>query len=206
MGFQQIPKTIYSNVLDGKMSIRVQAGTPGAITRINKKGAQVHELRYDQLTGDLVGFSHRTGEFGIEFLIDLEDEGKRYQIQVPWDSRYTKEFLKCCPKFNLNLPLSFRPYRFQDEQKADRFINGWVIYQNGNRVPSAYDPAILPRFEEVTFKGKKVWDDSKHMNFLWDRGYAWALKAGLFNTVAEASDRTEVDPSDAMDAIPPEYS
>ena len=206
MGFQQVPKNRYINVLDGKMSIKVQAGTPGAISRINKNGKQVHEMRYDQFTGDLVGFSHRTGEFGIQFLIDLEDEGNRYQIEIPWDSRHTKEFLKCCPKFNLELPVTFRPYRFEDETKADRFISGWIILQNGIRVPSAYDPALLPRFEKMSYKGKEVWDDSKHMNFLWDRGYAWALQAGLFNTVAEGHDKAEVDPSDAMDAIPPEYS
>jgi hypothetical protein len=209
MGFGNRIKTTYVNVLDGKISIRVEKGTPGSINRINKKGKEVSELRYDEYTGHLVGFSHRNNPHGgIDFLIDLEDSGNRVQVQVPWDSRYTKTFLNCCHNLNIREPITFRPYKFPSEEDPTRMITGWTMAQGRQKIAPKFAKEQLPRFKEVVFKGKKVWDDTEHMGFLWDAAYSWALKAGLFNTLPEQTEPTGQDhdgSGNPIDDLPPEF-
>lgn len=210
MGLQNRELKTYVNILDGKMSIKVRPGTPGALQRENKKKAIVHELRYDQISGFLTGFNHRTGEFGVEFLIDLLDDGTAYQIQVPWSSRHTKCFLVSCPNIDLKLPVTIRPYKFEPPDKKGKSISGLNVIQAGQKLPPAWAKERIPpmvklldiRGRPVLENGIQKWDSSDQMSFLWDSANSWATKAGLFNTLPEEAHQ-EAQPQE--DDLPEDF-
>lgn len=193
MGLESRQLKTYVNVLDGKMSIKVRPGTPGAVSRENKKKVIVHEMRYDQISGYLTGFNHRQGGFGTELLIELEDNGTNYQVQVPWSSRHTKCFLVTCPNIDIKKPITIRPYKFEDEKVKGKFISGMTILQDGQKLVPAFAKERIPpmtklvdqRGRPVLINGVQPWNDQDQMAFLWDHANSWATKAGLFNTLPE---------------------
>jgi hypothetical protein len=210
MGLSNREHTTYVNVLDGQISIRAKEGAPGAIKRENKNGKIVWEMRYDQIEGFLVGFSHRTNPYkSVDFLIDLEDGGRRYQLQVPWSSSHTKEFLNCCYSINLKKPVTFRPYKFKPDDQPDKVKSGWTIHQSDMRLPRRYtkdSKEKMPDMVKTKFKGVEQWDDTDQMEFLWGKAYSWASNAGLFNTLPEQPSEPAGESQDYPDDLPPDFS
>jgi hypothetical protein len=155
---------IYLAVFNGKITRRVEAGTPNANQRENKNGKVVHELTYDKLSGRLSNIEFRDGDYGREIHFTLKDELDIFRLQLPYSSKVAKSIimrlLKCDLSANLEIHTGW------DKEKESTFS---YITQNGEVVKSAYtkeEPNGLPPMEQKKMKGKEVWDDSEQLEFL----------------------------------------
>jgi len=203
MGLTNRSSATYVSIYKGKVTIRVPKGTPDSVTRTNKVQKEVSELQYDQIEGELISFNHRTNAAynTIELLIDLEDAGRKYQIQVQWSSRYTREFFNVCHNIDITKPVTFRPYRFTPTDQPDKIISGWKLIQGGKNLLPKFARGQLPELEKIKYKGQDQWDDTEQMQFLWTEAWNWGSKIGLFNTVAEITD----DKLSPEDDIPEDF-
>lgn len=167
MAFGNREQGKYFNILDGRFSIRVPEGTPGAKTRVNKEGNTVHEMYHDSFTGKLVGISTKeSNQYGKSWIFSFQDGGEIYNLQLSYSNSSATAFLKMLPNIDLNKEMKLQPAvkEVDGKKKTSLFVS-----QEGQSIKHAYTKDIpngLPPMEQVTVKGQLVWDDTKRIEFL----------------------------------------
>ena len=153
----------FVNLFNGDMTIRAKNDTPGAVSRTNKKGNVVWELRFNTLTGILVGISKKdVPEAGLVWEIDFMDEkdGKIYCLNVPYGGGssfklFTKLFM--VPKLD-------RAVEIQTSLKDER--TQFFVKQDGTSMKALWtkdNKRGLPDLKKIMVKGKETWDDTDQM-------------------------------------------
>lgn len=166
MGFENREGGKFFTILGGKFSERVQAGTPGAVERINKVGKTVHELFHDSFTGKLVNIRTSDGEYGKQWLFDFKDGAEIRTLQLSYSNSYAMNILKMLPNVDLTKEMKVQPSQKMEDGKAKSSL---FISQDGVTLKHAYtkdNPNGLPPMEQITIKGQLVWDDTKRLEFL----------------------------------------
>jgi len=166
MGFENKDDGNYITILGGKFCQRVNEGTEGAVTRINKLGKTVHEIFHDSFTGKLIDIKIKEGEYGKTWNFSFQDEKDVYILQLSYSNSFSTAFLKMLPNIDLTQEMKVSPSvkEVDGKNKSSLFIN-----QNGVAVKHAYtmaEPKGMPDMEQLTVKGEKIWDDTKRMIFL----------------------------------------
>ncbi len=167
MGLETRTGGNYITILGGKLCQRVQEGTEGAITRVNKIGNTVHEKFYDSFTGKLIDIKVQDGTYGKTWNFIFQDSEEPYTLQLSYSNSFSTAFLKMLPNINLALEMKLSPSVKVDENgknKSSLFIN-----QNGQPLKHAFtraEPNGMPDMEQVTVKGVLQWDDTKRLEFL----------------------------------------
>lgn len=180
-------KTIYLSVADGSIIRQHKEATEFTKERVTKTGKLVHEQKYKDLSGILVSVQTRENDFGKQWSLKFKDGEDVYIINLPYSSRYSSDFLKKLPNIDLSNVVKFAPYSFADKQ-TQKQITGITLYQNGNKVESAYtkdNPNGLPQMKQIKVKGVTTWDDTDMMEFLEQK------TASLFSNQSTANDIAE---------------
>ena len=156
----------YITILGGKFCQRVQEGTEGAITRVNKINNTVHEKFYDSFTGKLESIQVKDGNYGKTWNFGFRDQEELYILQLSYSNSFSTAFLKILPNIDLTQEMKVSPSmkEVDGKNKSSLFVN-----QNGVALKHAYtrdNPNGMPDMEQVTVKGELVWDDTKRMEFL----------------------------------------
>jgi hypothetical protein len=163
---------IFLSVADGKIVQRVSEGTPGAHPRAKKDGKIVHEMRYANISGQLVGISVRSNDYQgteiKEWQFDINDGDDNYQVQMMYDSRYATSllFALCNPVVDFAQPITITPWMkvIGDKKKMSCYLK-----QGDNPIEWLFtrdEPNGLPDLAKVMFKGKETWDSYDRMVFL----------------------------------------
>lgn len=168
MALEQRSGGTYITVYQGKFCQRVDKGTEGAKSRINKMNKEVWELFYDSFTGVLFDIKVRDSEYGKTWNIIFKDGEEFYTIQLPYSGAMSSAFLKMLPNIDVSRPIQLSPQQKEvdGKTKSSLFIN-----QNGTHIKHAYTrdvPNGLPPLKKITVKGKETWDDSDQLEFLFD--------------------------------------
>tara|TARA_Y100000310_G_scaffold278929_1_gene297737 strand:+ start:346 stop:942 length:597 start_codon:yes stop_codon:yes gene_type:complete len=160
----------FVTIVGGKWTLRVPEGTEGAVPRELTKGAnkgkEVHELYFDHLDGSLVGAELKTGQFGTDLCLDIEDEGVVYNAQMAAESDFFASFAKCCENIDPNKQL----FLGLGQPKGEGFPYLYV-QSDGKQLTSNYtkdNPNGCPPWEKKEKMGKVVWDRDAQNNFLYD--------------------------------------
>jgi len=156
----------YITILGGKFCVRVQAGTPGAIERVNKVGKTVHEVFYDSFTGKLINIRTKDSEYGKQWEFDFRDGADVYTLQLSYSNSYATNLLKILPNVDLNEEMKVQPSQKIEDGKTKSSL---FVSQNGVTLKHAYTkdtPNGLPPMVETTVRGQKVWDDTDRLEFL----------------------------------------
>jgi len=166
MGLEQRSEGKYITILGGRFCQRVQEGTEGAITRVNKIGNTVHEKFYDSFTGKLEKIEVKDGNYGKTWNFGFRDREDLYTLQLSYSNSFSTAILKQLPNVDLTQEMKVTPMvkEVDGKTKSSLFIN-----QNGVALKHAYtrdNPNGMPDMEQVTVKGELVWDDTKRMEFL----------------------------------------
>lgn len=167
MGLETRTGGNYITILAGKLCQRVQEGTEGAITRVNKIGNTVHEKFYDSFTGKLIDIKVTDGTYGKTWNFIFQDQEDPYTLQLSYSNSFSTAFLKMLPNIDLTQEIKLSPSVKVDENgknKSSLFIN-----QNGKALKHAFTRALpngMPDMEQVTVKGVLQWDDTKRLEFL----------------------------------------
>lgn len=167
MGLENKQSGNYITIYNGKFSQRVQAGTQGAVERVNKLGNTVHEKFYDRFTAKLVGIKTQDGgAYGKNWVFSFRDSKEVYHLQLSYSNSFATSFLKMLPNIDVSKEMTLSPSvkEVDGKNKSSLFVN-----QDGNPIKHAYTkdaPNGLPQMEQVQVKGQMVWDDTARLNFL----------------------------------------
>lgn len=166
MGLEKRAEGNFITIYAGKLCQRVQEGTEGAITRVNKIGNTVHEKFYDSFVGKLESIQVRDGSYGKTWNFGFRDNEELYILQLSYSNSFSSAFLKQLPNVDLSQEMKISPSVKEEDGKkrSSLFIN-----QNGVALKHAFtraEPNGMPDMEQVTVKGELIWDDTKQMVFL----------------------------------------
>lgn len=205
MGLQsyQGSGTTYLNVANGKLV--QQHKEPNATTseRVNKVGKVVHEQKHDMLIGKLTGLETKEDNYGKRWLFNVQDdEGVKFQVQMPYSGRYSTSLLKALPNIDLSEDVKIFPWEMQDKNDAAKKISGITLYQKDakeswSKILPAYtrdEPNGLPEMKKLKVKGKDTWDDTDMCSFLEDaaKSQFLAFYGKKHETKKEASGQKQV--------------
>lgn len=161
------PQKNYFNIVEGKLTIRVPEGTPNALTRVNKIGKTVHEVKHDSFTGKIASITTSVSPYGKNWEIDFKaNDESIWTLQLGYSSSFAKALLKKLPNINLDQEMTVSPFSGEIDNKK---ISTITVYQNGTKVEPFYNkenPNGLPQMELITVKGVETWDDTKQLQFL----------------------------------------
>lgn len=159
----------YLSIYQGKFAQRVTKDTEGAELRTLKTGKEVYEIYWGDLSGIIkrIEISEHS-EYGKQWKITIQDVEERYVFQMPYTSGYAKAFLYRIESVNLAEELMLCPYYIEYDEGKYRALMG--IFQDGKKISSNYlkenDYNGMPPSEEKIVDNKKVWDNTKKMEFL----------------------------------------
>lgn len=161
------PQKNYFNIVEGKLTIRVPEGTPNALTRVNKIGKTVHEVKHDSFTGKIASITTSVSPYGKNWEIDFKaNDESIWTLQLGYSSSFAKALLKKLPNIDLTNEVTISPFSGEIDGKK---ISTITVYQNGTKVEPFYNketPNGLPQMELITVKGVETWDDTKQLKFL----------------------------------------
>lgn len=152
----------------GKIAKRVQEGTKGAVNRTGTVGSKefsVWELQFDYLEGYIKSVVLEEGKFGKQVLIGMEDEGETYTLRLKFGSAPCTTIVCRLENLDFTKKVKISPFNYLDDNNKERTQVG--VRCGGEKVVSKYTrdgEHQLPSWEQVTFKGKKQWDNTKQLN------------------------------------------
>ena len=166
MGLETRQGGKYITILGGKFCQRVEEGTEGAKTRVNKVGNTVHEKFYESFTGKLINITVQDGDYGKTWNFSFQDKEDVYTLQLSYSNSFSTAFLKMLPNIDLTKEMKVSPSTKEVDGKNK---NSLFIYQDGVALKHAFtreNPGGMPDMEQITIKGVLVWDDTKRLEFL----------------------------------------
>lgn len=166
----------FLNIADGKIvRSHKQEVKDVTVSRINKLGKQVHEEKFDSITGYIKNLTTKDeGKFdnSKQYVIEMESNGEKFFISMPYSSRYSNSFLKALPNVDLSKPVKLMPWSMVDKNDASKKITGITMWQGADfkdKILPHYTketPHGLPQMTKVMFKGKAQWDSTDMDAFL----------------------------------------
>lgn len=166
------PLKNYFNIVEGKLTIRVPEGTPNALTRTNKIGKTVHEVKHDSFTGKIDSITTSDSPYGKNWEIDFKaNDESIWTLQLGYSSSFAKALLKKLPNIDLTNDVTISPFsgEITQDDGTKKKISTITVYQNGVKIEPFYNkenPNGLPQMELITVKGVETWDDTKQLKFL----------------------------------------
>ena len=170
----------YFSVKNGKVVLSLGKEEPqvmdGVSKRVNKNGDAVYEIVNDYIAGRIVDLDLQEPpkdkpDYKELMLITMEADGVKAIVQIPFDSAYGRGFLNSAEGIDFSDPVELEPYKYTDK-KAGREKMGCSVVQYGKQLPwtmgTKATPGGVPQLEEVEFKGKKAWDNTKQLAFYHD--------------------------------------
>ena len=167
----------YYSVKNGKVVLSLGKEEPqvmeGVQMRVNKNGETVYEIVNDYIAGHIVDLDLQQPpedkpDYKELMLITMESDGTKAIVQIPFDSAYGRGFLNSASGIDFSDPVELEPYKYTDK-KAGREKMGCGVIQYGKQLPwtmgTRDNPGGVPELEEVEFKGKKAWDNTKQLAF-----------------------------------------
>lgn len=168
----------FLSVSDGKIAMRATETTAGAVKKSKKDGTPYWEVYYPAISGYLRGASKRETDWGARLVLDIEDEGTNYALEMPWSSRYSTGFFQCIPNIDVNQKIRFTPYMKMVKSDNGADVKKTMLYLSYPSVKSgdgkasnidwAYtkeNPNGCPPMIQVKVKGQMQWDDSDRQEF-----------------------------------------
>jgi hypothetical protein len=205
MGFGTKTQGKYCYIIGSKVCEKVIAGTQGAVKRLNKKNEEVYELQYDNLSGYLKSISIKDGMFGKEWLFTLEDNGEKFQLQVPYSSKQAKCILFCLPNIDLNKEIVVSPFSKEVDGKTK---SGVFVNQDREGIKWAYTkdhPNGLPQMKKIKVKGVETWDDTDQLEFL-EKSIAQIMTVDWSKVETRTQAPVEAIPSSTASSVPDDES
>jgi len=168
MGLNNGKSKTYLKISDGKVSIKVNEGSEGAIKCTNKDGSKVwYEKRHSSISGRIVGIHKRDHDFGSDLCINIEDGGERFELQMPWSSSYATGFFCSMPNIDFDSRLVINPWMkiVEDKKKTALYIKKEGEEESVKWFWTRESPGDCPPMVQIMVKGVLTWDDSARQVF-----------------------------------------
>ena len=120
-------------------------------------------FKFDELSGRVVKLEQYNKEFSgtryVGFNLFLMDDGKRFSLEMPYESQVFQRFLLVAPNIALDLPLSISAFKGKPSRAGAKDKTAVAFRQDGKNVPQFYsreDPHGMPLATQDTITG--TWD------------------------------------------------
>ena len=170
MGLNEGSNAMYIGISEGKISLRVKEGTPGAVQVVGKESGKISWVKYYRsITGYLTGLVNRQDKFNDKMYnwhLTIVDGNDTYIMQVREQSGYGRSLMKSLPNVDFNQKITFSPYLKVVEDKKRGTL---YLQQRGENVDWYFtreNPHGLPELEKrIDGRGNITYDDSAVLNF-----------------------------------------
>ena len=120
----------YLSVIGGNISQKVAAGTPGAVMRVNKKGAEVHEMIHNNgITGIVVGLVVEESDYGQQLKVTIKDVDEKFFLFFSVESKFFDSFASKIGSADLSKEITIRPFSFVPKDGDGSKISGVTLTQ-----------------------------------------------------------------------------
>ena len=160
-------KTTYLSIVGDKIVKRTSANDPNGVQRKNKNGDTVYEIPFDFVEGKIESIVVKDGDYGKQWMIQMNDGEERFTLQLSYSGGFTKTFLQTVPNIDLTKSVKLVPY--QKEVNGKKRSTLYVNQGGKESVRWAFTkdaPNGLPQMEQITIKGVLTWDDTKQLQFI----------------------------------------
>jgi len=176
------------SIANGQIVKRVEEGTPGAKSRINKVGNMVWEKFFQSVVGRITSINVEVNKFEQkEIKIGIEDEQNKAVLTVNFNSSYGRSLLEQIFNVDLTKNIIFTPWLkvTEDGKKISRL---YLSYGKGQKVEMKF-PDGTPEIKWVKVKGKDIIDSvsqAEHEAFLDEKLEEFIQKNNLHYQKSEA--------------------
>lgn len=203
----------YLKISQGRIAKRCQETDHGAIKCTNKEGNRVwFEQRFTSISGHIRNVFTRDHDYGKDLCIDILDGSDRYQLQMPYDSKYTKGFLRCLPNIDISREIYFTPWMKEVVENGATIKKTALYLSYGQGDENKIDwywtkdnPMGLPSMVQTKYKGKDVWDDTEQLAYLMaylNDTFLPKLGQSMRNESTTSSAQTDIVEYDDIDQLP----
>jgi len=130
-------KKFITVLADGKFHQSVPDGAEGAVIRTYKDKDDVEhsktELVFDEAKGMITKFYFEDGDFGKNFLIELDSDGV---IALSTAGSFGEDLMKKFPSIDRTKEVRLVPFAFEDDKGKNR--KGVTVYQDDVKVDNYY--------------------------------------------------------------------
>lgn len=119
--------------------------------------------KFDELSGRIVKLEQYNKDFGgtryVGFNLVLLDDGKRFSLEMPYESQVFQRFLLVAPNIVLGLPLSISAFKGKPQRAGGKDKTAVAFRQDGKNVPQFYsreEPHGMPLATQDPITG--TWD------------------------------------------------
>ena len=176
------------SIANGQIVKRVEEGTPGAKSRINKVGNTVWEKFFKSVVGRITSINVEVNKFEQkEIKIGIEDKQNKAVLTVNFNSSYGRSLLEQIFNVDLTKNVVFTPWLkvTEDGKKISRL---YLSYGEGKKVEMKF-PDGTPEIKWVKVKGKDIIDSvsqAEHESFLDEKLEEFIQKNNLVYQKSEA--------------------
>ena len=163
----QSVNTTYLTISEGFIVSRAKTHLSGYEPYTRKDGSIGYQRKYASVDGYLTKVELRQTDFGKRWAFTLADAGQNQQLELPYDSVYAKYIILALANdaCDYTQAITVKPYYYIPKGK-DKHSKGVTLAQNAVKVPWKYERDDLPKWNEITLKGQKTWDNSDELAFL----------------------------------------
>jgi len=152
--------SVFINIVAGKFAIKTDKSDPEAIMRINKKGEEVYERHYSIIQGKIVRLEHEKTEFGDYLSVKIKSD-KIYIFKIPAYSRLENGFLQRLPNVDLEKEVEIGLYTPENTT--------YLYMRQDGIISTAFSKEEIPKFKEITLRGKKGFDPEPAFTYLYEK-------------------------------------
>lgn len=173
MGLGNSTRSIYLQIVDGKIARRRQAPIDGVTkTRQTSTGKLVHEELFDHVSGyikDIKILPPKAGfeKFGDTLSFDIVDGDESYILQTQKDGGYSTAFFRMMMNIDFTKRTTIIPsMKMENEKKkVTMFINQAGVTGAIKHFFTKDNPQGMPGLVKVVIRGKEEWDNTDMMKF-----------------------------------------
>lgn len=170
MGFQNLDAqtTTWAKIAQGKIVLTSKVALDGYVSRTNKLGNVVYELFFESFEGKLLDIRLVEGEYGAQWHMTFDDNGKTVIITTGYENRYARTLLNRLlnKALDFNTTLTIKPYSFIPDGE-EYTLTGCNVIQYGKKLNPRFDVKTeLPPADEIIVKKQKTYNYTKQMEFL----------------------------------------
>lgn len=182
MGFTDnagTPRATYASFADGKIVVRSKQERPGYTERTTRIGTVVYEQKHGAYQGTLESIDIFENNYGLQWHFRMNDGAQTTILTDRINGSYAKGIISSLANeaYDIAQPISLEPWRIDMEN--GKYIDGCNVKQGGKALPRVWcspntpedkrnGAKPLPKLQEVTLSGKKVYDDTDQINVLKD--------------------------------------
>lgn len=129
---KNIQNNPFLTIFQGKFAQKVEAGTPNAVSRVNKLGATIHEIYYQAWRGIVKGWSIQESEYGTSLNVFFDD------VTLSLGGKMMSEFIKKFASADKQQEITVSPFPDFVGKNGIPKKSGLTLLQNGERLYSYF--------------------------------------------------------------------